>query len=63
MPVWSKHFGHGTPLDRLPAVDKPLMVGESGGTYYARPKQMAEFNGPRLRELRRPQRGAGDGCL
>ena len=50
MPVWSKHFGHGTPLDRLPAVNKPLMVGESGGTYYARPKQMAEFNGPRAYE-------------
>lgn len=47
LPVWSKHFGHGTPLDRLPDLDKPLMVGESGGTYYARPKQLAEFNGPR----------------
>ncbi|MCX5684640.1 MAG: hypothetical protein NT049_13265, partial [Planctomycetota bacterium] len=50
LPVWSKHFGHGTPLDRLPDGDKPLMVGESGGTYYARPKQMAEFNGPRAYE-------------
>ncbi len=50
LPVWSKHFGHGTPLDRLPAANKPLMVGESGGTYYARPKQMAEFNGPRAFE-------------
>lgn len=50
LPVWSKHFGHGTPLDRLPAVNKPLMVGESGGTYYARPKQMAEFNGARAYE-------------
>lgn len=50
LPVWSKHFGHGTPLDRLPAANKPLMVGESGGTYYARPKQMAEFNGARAYE-------------
>jgi hypothetical protein len=50
LPVWSKHFGHGTPLDRLPDRDKPLMVGESGGTYYARPRQMAEFNGPRAYE-------------
>lgn len=50
LPVWSKHFGHGTPLDRLPVLDKPLMVGESGGTYYARPKQMAEFNGARAYE-------------
>lgn len=50
LPVWSKHFGHGTPLDRLPEINKPLMVGESGGTYYARPKQMAEFNGARAYE-------------
>jgi beta-galactosidase len=50
LPIWSKHFGHGTPLDRLPDATKPLMVGESGGTYYARPAQMAEFNGPRAFE-------------
>lgn len=50
LPVWSKHFGHGTPLSRLPSLNKPLMVGESGGTYYARPRQMAEFNGPRAYE-------------
>lgn len=47
LPVWSAHFGHGTPLDRLPDLDKPLMVGESGGSYYARPGQLAEFNGGR----------------
>lgn len=48
LPVWSKHFGHGMSLDRLPAhMNKPLMVGESGGTYYARPAQLAEFNGDR----------------
>ena len=45
LPVWSKHYGHALPT--LPSVDKPQMVGESGGTYYATPKQMAEFNGDR----------------
>ncbi|MFN2169263.1 MAG: family 43 glycosylhydrolase, partial [Anaerolineae bacterium] len=46
-PVWNKHFGLGTvPLDALPKThDKPWMVGESGGTYYARPGQLAVFNG------------------
>ena len=39
LPVWSKHYGHDLPA--LPAVDKPQMVGESGGTYYATPKQLA----------------------
>lgn len=47
LPVWSAHFGHGTPLERLPDLNKPLMVGESGGSYYARPSQLAEFNGDR----------------
>ena len=28
LPVWSKHFGHGTPLDRLPDVGKPTPVKE-----------------------------------
>jgi beta-galactosidase len=50
LPVWSKHFGHGLPLDRLPQLGKPLMVGESGGTYYATPGQLAEFNGERAYE-------------
>lgn len=50
LPVWSKHFGHGLPLERLPDIDKPLMVGESGGSYYAKPRQMAEFNGDRAYE-------------
>ena len=50
LPVWSKHFGHGLPLDRLPQLAKPLMVGESGGTYYATPGQLAEFNGERAFE-------------
>jgi len=50
LPVWSKHFGHGTPLERLPALKKPLMVGESGGSYYARPSELAVFNGPRAYE-------------
>ena len=52
MPVWSKHFGHGLPLPEwLPKEPtKPLMVGESGGTYYARPSQLAVFNGDRAYE-------------
>ena len=48
--VWSKHFGHGLSLDRLPPkLDKPLMVGESGKAY-ARPAQLAVFNGDRAYE-------------
>ncbi|MBE6768648.1 MAG: beta-galactosidase [Ruminococcaceae bacterium] len=48
LPVWSKHYGHGART--LPAVDKPMVVGENGGTYYARPAQMATFNGERAYE-------------
>lgn len=52
MPVWNKHFGHGLPrpewLPKEPT--KPLMVGESGGSYYARPGQLAVFNGDRAYE-------------
>ena len=50
LPVWAKHFGHGLALDRLPTLAKPLMVGESGGTYYATPGQLAQFNGERAYE-------------
>ena len=51
LPVWSKHFGHGLHTDALPAkLNKPLMIGESGGTYYATPSQLAEFNGERAYE-------------
>ena len=51
IPVWSKHFGHGLTLERLPKNSgKPLMIGESGGTYYARPSQLSEFNGERAYE-------------
>lgn len=52
LPVWSKHFGHGLWLRDLPgpALNKPLMVGESGGTYSAKPGQLAEFNGDRAYE-------------
>ena len=42
-PVWSKHYGHNART--LPDVAKPMVVGENGGTYYARPSQMAIFNG------------------
>ncbi|MDR1270670.1 MAG: hypothetical protein LBK82_14210 [Planctomycetaceae bacterium] len=52
MPVWNKHFGHGTDWKKeLPDnIDKPLMVGEQGGTYYAKPAQLAVFNGKRAYE-------------
>ena len=52
LPTWSRHFGLGLPVKELPdaTVNKPLMVGESGGTYYARPSQMAAFNGDRAYE-------------
>ncbi|MDR3110455.1 MAG: hypothetical protein LBU65_12355, partial [Planctomycetaceae bacterium] len=52
MPVWNKHFGHGTEWrNELPKdVDKPIMVGEQGGTYYARPSQLANFNSDRAYE-------------
>jgi beta-galactosidase/beta-glucuronidase len=47
LPTYSKHFGLGLAVDRLPGnIDKPLMVGESGGTYYAKPAELAIFNGP-----------------
>ncbi len=45
LPVWSKHLGHG--LHPIADVAKPRMVGESGGTYYATPKQLSVFNGDR----------------
>mgnify|MGYP003869195007 CR=1 FL=1 len=48
LPVWSKHYGHGVP--KLPDIDKPRVVGESGGTYYATPGQLAVFNGGRAYE-------------
>ncbi|MDQ2730856.1 MAG: beta-galactosidase, partial [Armatimonadota bacterium] len=47
LPVWSRHFGLGNPVDQLPDLNKPLMVGESGGTYYATPAQLSIFNGDR----------------
>ncbi len=52
LPVWSKHFGHGLPPPgAVPArLNKPLVIGESGGSYYARASQLAEFNGDRAFE-------------
>ena len=50
-PVWNKHYGHGLPPDFPPeGIGKPLMIGEQGGTYYARPHQLVEFNGIRAYE-------------
>lgn len=51
LPVWSKHYGHGDAVSKLPkGLKKPLTVGESGGTYYATPVQLSEFNGDRAYE-------------
>ncbi|BCM90608.1 beta-glucuronidase [Abditibacteriota bacterium] len=43
LPVWSRHFGIGVP--GLPDVNKPRMVGEHGGTYYASPMQLQNLGG------------------
>ncbi|HAR37538.1 MAG TPA: hypothetical protein DCS09_02560 [Porphyromonadaceae bacterium] len=44
--VWSKHFGHGLNLQDLPqGLNKPLIVGESGATYYGKPAQLYPFAG------------------
>lgn len=46
LPVWSKHFSHGLKLEDLPkGLNKPLVVGESGATYYGRPHQLYPFVG------------------
>ena len=46
LPVWSKHFAHGLNLQDLPrGLGKPLVVGESGATYYGRPIQLYPFVG------------------
>jgi len=46
LPVWSKHFAHGLKLEDLPQnPDRPLIVGESGATYYGRPIQLYPFVG------------------
>ena len=49
LPVWSKHYGHNLPplAENARGIDKPLMVGENGGTYYARPSDLAAFAGER----------------
>lgn len=46
LPVWSKHFSHGLRLEDLPKdIGKPLVVGESGATYYGKPSQLYPFVG------------------
>jgi len=49
LPVWSRHIGIGVP-DDLPNSDKPRMIGEQGGTYYAGPPRLREVNGERSYE-------------
>ena len=51
LPVWSKHFGHNLEIFNLPKdAKKPLIVGESGATYYGRPIQLYPFVGERAFE-------------
>ena len=50
LPVWSKHFGHGLQLNRLPDNDKPLVIGECGATYYGKPSQLFPFSGEKAFE-------------
>ena len=51
LPVWSKHFGHNLEIFNLPKdMKKPLIVGESGATYYGRPIQLYPFVGERAFE-------------
>lgn len=47
LPVWSKHYGHHAHDVARDArnVDKPWMVGENGGTYYARPADLYKLGG------------------
>ncbi|GAB6010684.1 glycoside hydrolase family 2 protein [Viscerimonas tarda] len=51
LPVWSKHFGHGLRTGDLPqGLNKPLIVGESGATYYGKPIQLYPFAGDKAFE-------------
>jgi beta-galactosidase len=50
LPVWSRHIGMGLPKDDLAAINKPRMIGEHGGTYYAGPALTAKINGDRSYE-------------
>ncbi|RYX81539.1 beta-galactosidase [bacterium] len=43
LPVWNKHWGLGVPT--IPDVNKPSMIGEHGGTYFAQPALMQDFGG------------------
>ena len=43
LPTWNRHFGIGVPA--LPDLNKPLMVGEQGGTYYAAPPLLEPLAG------------------
>lgn len=45
LPVWSKHLGHGLKLNLIPDINKPIVVGESGATYYGKPKELFPFIG------------------
>ncbi len=44
--VWNRHFGIGVPA--VPDVNKPRMIGEHGGTYYALPDLLQPLGGERV---------------
>lgn len=48
LPVWSRHFGIGLP--DVPDINKPRMIGEHGGTYYASPPQLESLGGEQVFE-------------
>jgi beta-galactosidase len=45
LPVWSKHLGHGLKPDLIPEINKPVFIGESGATYYGKPRELFPFIG------------------
>jgi beta-galactosidase len=45
LPVWSKHLGHGLHLDLIPDINKPIVIGEFGATYYGKPGELFPFVG------------------
>ncbi len=48
LPVWNRHFGIGLP--DVPEINKPRMIGEHGGTYFALPDSLENLGGERVWE-------------
>ena len=53
MPTSVGHYSGADELGRLSRGGKPWGIGETGGAYFATPKQAAEFVGPRAYESQR----------